>query len=314
MTIVIAAAIEEGSWGDLAVDFGAAREADTSRFFQVADFRRKCGGGCFDRSAGGIFCGGVFDFRNESRADYRCVSQPAQDRHVARERDAEAYGNGELRERACAANKRREIVGKRVFGSSDAGAGNEIEEAGRDRRDFLQAVVIRRRCCQKNRIEMMRRESAAVVAGLFRCEIGDKDAIGSGRGGRSCEFFEPHLQNMIVVAKKDERDFRRRAFGAANLTDEVEYAAQGRAGFEGTFRGPLDGGTVSQRIAERHAEFYDVGACCGQCLNEFERGSERRISGRNVGDDAHFAGVAQLREAAGNTRGDGGKGGHMRIE
>ena len=60
-------------------------------------------------------------------------------------------------------------------------------------------------------------------------------------------------------------------------------------------------GPSAKRIAERDAEFDDIGAGFGQRKDEFLRSFQRRIASRNIGDDAHFAGGAKLGEAAGDS-------------
>ena len=54
---------------------------------------------------------------------------------------------------------------------------------------------------------MMRGENAAIVFGFFGSDVGDEDAIGSGGGSRSREFFQAHLEDWIVVAEEDDGDF-----------------------------------------------------------------------------------------------------------
>ena len=50
---------------------------------------------------------------------------------------------------------------------------------------------------------------------------------------------------------------------------------------------------ISERIAERHAEFDDVGAGFGKSEDEFVRGDERRIARGNVGHKAELARFAE---------------------
>jgi hypothetical protein len=87
---------------------------------------------------------------------------------MAGERDAEAYGEGKSCDGASAANESGKIVGERVFRAGYAGAGDEIEEAGRNGGDFGQAFFRGGRCAEKNCIEMMRGENTAVVDGFWR--------------------------------------------------------------------------------------------------------------------------------------------------
>src|SRR5712664_4483298 len=117
------------SWGGL-----AAREAVGGGLLEGAD-----SGG--EGGAGGFYGFCVFNFRDEGGTDYGGVGEAAEDGNVAGEGDAETYRDGELRDGAGAANECGEIVGESVFGAGYAGAGDEIEEAGRDGGDFGEALV-----------------------------------------------------------------------------------------------------------------------------------------------------------------------------
>ena len=149
---------------------------------------------------------------------------------------------------------------------------------------------------------MMRGENAAIVVRFFGREIGDEDAVGAGVAGGACKFFEAHLQDGIVVAEEHERNLR----GFANAAHQIEDAGQRGAGFQRAFGGALNGGAVGERIAERNAQLDDIGAGFGQGENELQRGVERRIAGGDVGDDAEFAGCAQVGETFGDTSRVGG--------
>src|SRR5689334_18520134 len=137
-----------------------------------------------------------------------------------------------------------------------------------------------------------------MLAGFFWRQVGDENAIRSSGGCAGGEFLQPHLENWIVVAEKDERDFSSSAFQTANLPNQFNDVVQSRASFERSFRSALNGWTVGQGIAEWDAEFDDVGARFRQSLDKSECGWKRRIAGRDVGNDAHFAGRAQSVEAA----------------
>src|SRR5229473_4504405 len=102
---------------------------------------------------------------------------------MAGKRNAEADGDGELRDAAGATDERGEIVGQRVFCAGDTGAGNEIKKTGGAGGDFREAVVGGSRRAEEDGIEMMSSQDAAIVVGFFRCEIRDEDAIGAGDCG-----------------------------------------------------------------------------------------------------------------------------------
>jgi hypothetical protein len=65
--------------------------------------RGECGSGCLHGFS-------TFDFGDEGGADYGGVRETTEDGNVAGEGDAEAYGDGELRDGASTANERGEIV------------------------------------------------------------------------------------------------------------------------------------------------------------------------------------------------------------
>ena len=118
------------------------------------------------------------------------------------------------------------------------------------------------------------------------------------------------MEDGIVVAEEDERDFVRGRARLVNAANEIEDAGQRRAGFQSALRGALNSGTVSEGIAEGHAEFDDVGAGFGKREDELQRGIERGIARRDVGDDAEFAGGTQVGEAFGDAGRTGGFAGH----
>jgi len=74
-------------------------------------------------------------------------------------------------------------------------------------------------------------------------------------------------------------------------------------GFQSAFGSALDGGAVGEGVAERYAELDDVGTGFGEREDEFQRGIEQGIAGRDIGNDAEFAGGAQF----GETFGDAGR-------
>src|SRR5260370_25710911 len=208
---------------------------------------------------------GFLGLGDKGGADYGGVGKAGENGDVAGERDAEAYGDGELRNGAGAAEECGEIVGERVFRAGYSGAGDEIEEAGRDGGDFGEAFVRGSGRAEKNSVEMMGGENAAIVCGLFGSEIGGEDAVSGDFAGGARECFEAHLQDGIVVAKEHERNLR----GLTDAANEIDYTGERGAGFEGAFGGALDGRAVGERIAEGNAELDDVGTRIGEREDKF---------------------------------------------
>src|SRR6202008_4611085 len=103
-------------------------------------------------------------------------------------------------------------------------------------------------------------------------------------------------------------------FGVADLADELEHAVQRGARFEGAFGGALDGWAVGERIAERNAEVDDIGTAFRESLDELESSTQGRVAGRDVGDDAHFTGLAKVGETPGDAGRDGGCGGQSGMK
>src|SRR5258708_33556442 len=124
-------------------------------------------------------------------------------------RDAEANGDGKLRDLAGAAQQRGKIRGKRVLLTGYAGARNEIEKAGRAGGDFFETVVGGGGSAKENGVEVMRGKDAAVVAGFFRREIGDEDTVRASRRSSGGQFSEAHLEDGNVVGEKEERHLGR---------------------------------------------------------------------------------------------------------
>src|SRR5258708_38600343 len=124
-------------------------------------------------------------------------------------RNAEANGDGKLRDLAGAAQQRGKIRGKRVLLTGYAGTRNEIEKAGRAGGDFFETVVGGGGSAKENGVEVMRGKDAAVVAGVFRSEIGDEDTVGASRRSSGGKFFEAHLTGWSVVGGKEQRALRK---------------------------------------------------------------------------------------------------------
>ena len=136
-------------------------------------------------------------------------------------------------------------------------------------------------------------QNPSVVAGLFGRQVRSQNTVGTGTGSSRCKFLEAHLQNGVVVAEKHQRHLTR----LADATDKIKNTGESCAGFEGPLGSPLNRRTVGKGIAERNAEFDYVGAGFGHRKDEFERGVERRIAGREISHNAKFARFAQLCEA-----------------
>src|SRR5260370_1050484 len=123
-------------------------------------------GGVCVRRGGWRICNGRF--LNSGRgggADGGGIGETAEDGDVTGERDAEADGNGELRDAAGAAQERGQIIGESIFRAGNTGAGDEIEEAGGAGGDFGEALVRGSGRAKEDRVEMMSGEAAARVPG-----------------------------------------------------------------------------------------------------------------------------------------------------
>src|SRR6267143_459875 len=162
-----------GSWGDL-----AAGEAVASGLLERAEAIAEGRGGGIDGLS-------LFNFGDERGADDGGVGEAAKNRNVAGKRDYKTNGDGELRNAAGAADERGEIIGQHIFCAGDAGAGNQIEETGRASGDFREAVVGGSWSAEKDAVEMMHGENAAIVFGFFRREVRDEDT-GESRAGFEC--------------------------------------------------------------------------------------------------------------------------------
>src|SRR6266481_1441924 len=248
-------------------------------------------------AAGEAVAGGFFERANAFRERRGSgIGEAPENGNVAGKRDAEADGDGELRDAAGAADERGEIVGQGILRARNAGAGNQIEKAGRAGGDFREAFVCGSRSAKKNGVEKVRAENAAIVVGFFRREIGGENSVRAGRRCGRCEFFEAHLQDGIVVAKENKRDLGR----LTNATDKIENTGESCPGSQSALRSALDRRPIRERIAEGHAEFDYVRAGLSKCADKFQRSVKGWIAGGDVSDDAKFAGCAQFGEALGN--------------
>ncbi len=81
-------------------------------------------------------------------------------------------------------------------------------------------------------------QDAAIVFGLFRREIGDENAIGSGGSSGSSKFLHSELQDGIEITEEDQRHL-------AALTNRGERHPERRAVLR----------RISMR-ARRHAEWW----------------------------------------------------------
>src|SRR6202030_4069344 len=267
----------------------AARQAVAGGILERANAFRKRSGSTIHRLR-------FFNLGDERGADYGRVGQAPENGNVAGKRDAEANGDGELRDAAGAADERWEIVGQGILRAGNAGAGNQIEKAGRTGGDFREAFVCGSGSAKKNGVEMVHAENAAIVFGFFGCEIGSENSVRAGRRCGRCESFEAHLQDGIVVAKENKRDLGK----LTNAADKIENTGESRPGSQSALRSALDRRPIRERIAEGHAQFINVRAGFSKCTDEFQRGVEGRIADGDVSDDAEFAGCAEFGEAFGD--------------
>src|SRR5713226_9681338 len=214
-----------------------------SGFFERAEAIAK-GNGC--GSDGWRF----FNFGDEGGADDGGIGEAAENGDMAGKRNAEADGDGKLRDAAGPPEEGGQIIGQDILRAGDAGAGDEIEKTGGAGSNFREAFVRGSGRAEEDGIEMMCGENAAIVFGFFGREIGDENAISASGCGSGCEFFEPHLENGIVIAEEDERDFVSRRVRLADAANQIEDASKSRAGFQSALGGTLDRGAIGKRVAE----------------------------------------------------------------
>src|SRR5260370_38080178 len=93
----------------------AAGKTVAGSFLERAETRSKSGSGGVNGGSCRIWHSRFFNFGHEGRADDGGIGETAEDGDVAGGREAEAGGNGELREAAGAAQRRGEIVGGRIL-------------------------------------------------------------------------------------------------------------------------------------------------------------------------------------------------------
>src|SRR5260370_10013616 len=96
----------------------------TRGFLERAHTFRKRRGGCINGPR-------LFDLRNENGADNGGVGEAAKNGNVAGKRDAEADGNGKLRDAARPPEEGREIGGQGILRAANLRAGDGIKTTGR---------------------------------------------------------------------------------------------------------------------------------------------------------------------------------------
>src|SRR5438034_8995270 len=167
----------------------------------------------------------LFDFGDERGADYSSIGEAAENGNVTGERNAKTHSERKLCDRAGATQERGKVVGERVLRAGDAGAGNEIEKTRRAGGDLREALVSGCGCSKKNRAEMMSAKNTAVVRRFFRREVGRQNTIRACGFSRRSKFLKAHLQDGVVIAEQNQRDFRRQA----NAADQIEDAGESRS-------------------------------------------------------------------------------------
>src|SRR5260370_37411373 len=150
------AANHSDSWRHL-----APRKTVAGGFLKRANAFRKRGGSCFNGLR-------LFDFRNKRGADDRGVGQAAKNRNMSGKRNPEADRDGKFRCAAGTPQKRREIVGQGILRAGDSSPRNPVDTTGGTGRDFFEALVRGSRRAEKNRIEMVSGEDAAILFPFVR--------------------------------------------------------------------------------------------------------------------------------------------------
>ncbi len=148
--------------------------------------------------------------------------------------------------------------------------------------------------------------NAPIVFGLFGRQIGDEDTIRPSLSSSSGKFLKAHLQHRIEISEQHERDLA----ALPDAAHQFENTSERCTRFQCAFGGALNRGAIGKRIAERHAEFNNVGARIRQGENKLVRCVKRRIARRDVRDDAKFARCAQFSETLRDTGRLLGRAGH----
>ena len=114
---------------------------------------------------------------------------------------------------------------------------------------------------------------------LFGGQVGDDDAVHADLGGGFRERRQAELEHRVVV--REEHDGG--SYVGAQRLHQLEHADHRRAAGERTLGGPLDDGSVGERIGKGHTQLDDIGAATLGLSHESARGFERRIASREVG-------------------------------
>ena len=129
--------------------------------------------------------------------------------------------------------------------------------------------------------------AADVGFGLFDAGVGEQAAIDAGGGRVGGEAFQAVAQDGVEIGEQQEGNFG----SGANAAGDLEHGREGGAGLEGALAAALDDGSIGDGVAERDAEFDEVGAAADHGGDEGGGAERRGVAGGEIGDEA-FAVVA----------------------
>ena len=124
------------------------------------------------------------------------------------------------------------------------------------------------------------------VVGVLRKDVRNDQAISAGCRGRARQRAKAELHERVRVAHQCQWDVGL----STNPLDQMESVLKPDAAFQRDLRGQLHGGTISDGVAERHADFEHVGAGFNVGERQFDGGFTGGIPNGDVGgqDQARF--------------------------
>src|SRR6185503_6786863 len=216
--------------------------------------------------------------------------------HLLRRRDAEAERHRDAGERAKPGDQRPRVVRERLALAGDARAADRVHEAAARFGHLPQPLVGAGRRGQEDGVDLRGACRGDPRLAFLGRQVRDEHAVHSGLRGLPRDALEAALQQGVQVAEEHEGQLAR----LPDLADELEHAGERDPPRQRALARPLDHRAVGQGIRERHAQLQHVHSRLLELERRAHRAFERRVAGRQEGDERRPAFGLALREPRGD--------------
>ena len=121
--------------------------------------------------------------------------------------------------------------------------------------------------------------------GLLQGQVGDDEAVHAQAPGFLGGAFQAVLQDGVVIAHQNQRNFGFLAQFPRQFQDFLEMHPL----FQGPVTGRLDGGAIGQGVGEGNAQLQQVRAPGGHLQGQGFGGLKIRVPGGDKGNEGFFA-------------------------